>query len=276
MTTHTRILGTVSGVIALASLAIPAFAATGSLSLKTNLSASASTTRQENMEKRIEKTQDKGSAMIDQRIASLNAVLVRIQAMKNVTDAQKASFATSVQGEISALNALKVQISSDTGTTTLRVDVGSITKSLRIYALVEPQTNIAAAADRVGTLVATMNTLAGKFQTRLAAQPSLANLTALQATLADLNAKASDANTQSQAAVSETVSLKADNGDKTVMASNTAALKDARSKIQAATKDLVAARKDAQTIIEALKKSGSPVSASTTMSVSASASTTGR
>jgi hypothetical protein len=59
------------------------------------------------------------------------------------------------------------------------------------------------------------------------------------------------------------------------MASNTATLKDARSKIQAAQKDLVAARKDAQTIITALIKSDKAIMGKTGAATTTTGTTTG-
>jgi hypothetical protein len=98
-----------------------------------------------------------------------------------------------------------------------------------------------------------MQTLAGKLQTRIsAAQSAGNNVTVAQAALTDMNAKLTDANTQAQAAITEVSGLKPDNGDQTVMQSNTAALKDARTKIQTAQKDLVAARKDAGIIVKSV------------------------
>jgi hypothetical protein len=61
------------------------------------------------------------------------------------------------------------------------------------------------------------------------------------------------------------VSLTPDNGDQAHMQSNETALKDARSKIQAAQQDFVTARKDAIAIVKDLRIS---------VSASASASTT--
>ncbi|MDE2041367.1 MAG: hypothetical protein KGI59_03250, partial [Patescibacteria group bacterium] len=59
---------------------------------------------------------------------------------------------------------------------------------------------------------------------------------------------------QAQAAVAEVSPLVPDQGDKTVMASNTSTMKDARAKIKTAVSDLTAARKDALTIIQGLVK----------------------
>lgn len=258
-TQNTLIKASIAGaaILTLASTAFAQVGATVNVNASANITTGSSTKphgTRETPEQRMQGMQDRGGKEIDARITSLNNLLTRIQAMKNVSDAQKASFAASIQAEITTLTNLKIQIGGDTSTTTLKSDVQSITKAYRIYALVMPQTAIAAAADRVGTIAGMLTTVSGKLQSRLAADATLSANASLQADLTDMNAKIADANVQAQAAVSEVASLKPDNGDKTIMASNTAALKDARTKLQAATKDLQAARKDAQTIIQALKK----------------------
>jgi hypothetical protein len=86
-----------------------------------------------------------------------------------------------------------------------------------------------------------------------------------------MTAKVTDANTQASAAVSEIANLEPDNGNTTIAASNTAALKDARSKIGVATKDLVAARADIATIVKGVKGTGPKPTATTTASASATA-----
>jgi hypothetical protein len=88
------------------------------------------------------------------------------------------------------------------------------------------------------------------------------DVNALHTALADLNAKVIDAKVQANAAISETTNLKPDNGDAAILASNTAILKDARTKIQAARADIQAAFKDAQTIANDVRGKG--ITATTT------------
>jgi len=197
----------------------------------------------------------RGDKEIQVRIDSLNKLVTRIQDLRNVSDAQKASIITTLQGLITNLNTLDAQIASaDLSSTTLKESVKSITENYRVYALAIPQLNLFAASDRITTVINMMSVVGGKLQTRLAGASGVPNMAALQADLNDFAAKLTDANTQISAAVSEFAPLTPDQGDKTKMAANTAALKDARTKVQAAQKDVVAARKDAQTIINALVK----------------------
>ena len=74
--------------------------------------------------------------------------------------------------------------------------------------------------------------------------------------MTDITAKLADATTQANAAVTETASLVPDQGVQATATANTAALKDARSKIKTATSDLTAARQDFKTVAQAIKGLG--------------------
>lgn len=205
---------------------------------------------------------------LQRRITALQDLNTRVQAMQEVTATFKQSLANAVQTQITAFQALNAKIQADTDGATLKADIQSITQSYRVYALVLPQIHIAAAADRAVAIVSMMQTLGTKLNARIqAAAQAGANVTALTAALNDLAAKISDANTQAQASVSGSASLTPDNGDKTVMASNTAALKASRKALQAVQQDLVAARKDILTIIKGLPKIQANATASSTTSV---------
>ncbi|HEX4104270.1 MAG TPA: hypothetical protein VHZ04_02205 [Candidatus Paceibacterota bacterium] len=211
---------------------------------------------------------------ITRRVNSLNALSTRVNAMVKVSASDKASLSSTIETQITAMNTLQAQIAADAtanSTSSLKADIQSITKSYRIFALVIPQGAIEAAADRVMTITGLMTQLTGTLQTRItAAQSAGVDMTTSVSALADMNAKIADANTQAQAAVSETASLQPDNGVQSVMASNTAALKDAHTKIQAAQQDLVTARADAGTIVKALLAVKVSASASSTTSASSS------
>jgi hypothetical protein len=241
-----------AAAITLLAIAMPAFAQTGS---PTPTPAARGAKGAQALQQRMATTQTKADQLIDQRITSLNALITRVQGLRNVSDAQKASVVAMVQSLMTTLTNLKAQIAADTSTTTLKNDTQSITQAYRVYALVIPQLNIVAASDRIDTIVSMMSTIGTKIQARLATDSTLAAMNSIQSALSDFSAKLTDAGTQAQTAVTEVTALLPDQGDKTKMASNTSALKDARSKIQTANKDLQAARKDVQTIIKALVKS---------------------
>ncbi|MBI3572005.1 hypothetical protein HY091_00500 [Candidatus Kaiserbacteria bacterium] len=194
--------------------------------------------------------QQAGDREIDARVANLNRLLARVNAMVRLTADQKAAIAAIINSQITLLNTLKSKIDADIASSTLKTDLQSITKDYRIYGLVEPQINVLAAADRAGSIVDMLTAMSAKLASRVATSTNAATL---QPLLDDLNAKIADAKTQAQAAVSETATLKPDQGDATVMAANLAALKDARMKLKAAQLDLNAAAKDVRQILLGLR-----------------------
>jgi len=203
-------------------------------------------------QERVQFGQNRGDNLTTERINSLNQLLSRVQGMKYLSVSEKSSLAASIQAEITDMTGLQSKINGDTSTTSLKDDVGSITKSYRVYALVEPQARISSASDRILNIVSMLGTVVTKIQTRLASDSTASANATVQSDLADITAKTADATTQANAAVTETSSLQPDNGNTTIAASNTAALKDARTKIQAAQKDLQAAEKDVQAIVKIL------------------------
>lgn len=256
--TNKKIVTSIVSLSMVATMALPVFAETQIAPTSTAIRGEkvmgtrvSSTTI---MQQRIQREQEKGAAMIDQRIKSLNNLISRLQSMRNITDAQRAGFISTVQTLITNLTNLKTQIASETSTTTLKTELQSISQTYRVFALIEPQISVIAAADRAQTIINMMNTVVLKLQSRLASDPVASADSSVKAALADLTAKISDASTQIQSAITEVSALTSDNGDKTKFQSNLATLKDAHSKIQAAQKDIVAARKDVQVIVKVLVK----------------------
>ncbi len=263
MTLSNRIVSLLAGLIGI-SLLVPVFALAqtglGSDQIRSNATAS-STIFQAKMDKAKEKAQKE----IDRRIVSLNALITRVNAMTKVTDIVKQNLTTNTQNQIAALTALKAKIAADTDSDTLRTDIKSIAPSYRIFMLIIPQGHIVAAADREVTIINILAGIGAKLEARLqAAQTAGADITALTVVLNDMAAKLNSAQKHAEAALSGSATLTPDDGDKTKMASNEAALKAARKEIQAAQQDLVAARKDTETIIKALRTLNVGTSASTT------------
>lgn len=202
---------------------------------------------------------------ITKRVTDLNNLNTRVQAMKNVSAAEKSTLQNEIQTNVSGLTALKATIDAGTDATTLRTEEKTIMTSFRIYALIVPQGYILAGADRINTLDGLMTTLAGKLQTRISqAQAAGHDVSALQSALSDLTAKVSDAGTQAQNAQGGVSSLQPDQGNQSVATSNHAALVAARGDIKTASQDLQAARKDANTIAQGLKGLKGSTSSATT------------
>ena len=81
-------------------------------------------------------------------------------------------------------------------------------------------------------------------------------MTAINKTIADIQAKVADAGTQSTSASSAVTVLVPDNGNAATVTSNTKALQSARAMIKTATADLKAARTDTDSIKTALTAMG--------------------
>lgn len=245
--------------------------ATTHVSVLDRLSGNASTSvRAErdasNTQNRIENAQNRADNEIDARINNLNKLIERLGGMKLLSSTDLATLQASLNAEIQVLTNLKAQIAADTSTTSVKADASTIAKAYRVYLLVIPQAQIAAASDRINAVVTKLQAFGAKLQTRItAAQGAGVNVSAAVTAMADFNAKIADAKTQADAAVAETVNLKPDNGDKTVLASNKAALKDARTKLKTAGQDFAAARHDAAIIVGIVKGHGE-VHATTTAS----------
>ncbi len=243
-----------------AGAAVGASATVSTPAAKTSVSTKA--------EARVTTGKNHADQEIDRRITMLSDLATQVQAMVKLSATEKASIAASITNEIANLTTLKAKIDADTDITTLKADVKSITASYRVFALVIPQGRLQVAADKIGAAATSLSTLAGKLQTRItSAQTSGKDVAALATALTDMNAKLADANVQANAAVSHTVSLTPDNGDKTKLAANNAALKQARADIKIGLQDLQAARKDAGTIVTGLKG----LNASSTTSATTSA-----
>ncbi|MBU6323692.1 hypothetical protein KGQ55_03325 [Patescibacteria group bacterium] len=205
----------------------------------------------------LERAKQRADQEISRRVDNLTKALDRIDGMKRLSDTEKASLKTSIQAQIDSLTALGGTIASETATSTLRADIQSITKSYRIYALVIPQSALTAAADRVLSVATQMDALASKISDRLASAAGAGtDVSALQSALADMQAKLADAQAQANAAISEVSALAPDNGDQTIWQSNLSAMKDARSKVEAAQQDIVSARKDVEGIVQGIRGIG--------------------
>lgn len=207
------------------------------------------------MEKHNEKRVHSADAMITGRIAALNKLSSRLNSEKRLTAEQKATLSASLSATISDLTALEAKINAGTSSTTA-ADKASITKDYRVYELVLPQASIEASADRELEVVAEMQTLGTKLESRIAELKAKGMSTTVQdAAYADFTAKLSAAQVSAKAAVSVVAGLKADNGDKTIEAANKAALKTGRDDVKSAEASLKAARADVRVIVKANGKS---------------------
>ncbi len=208
-----------------------------------------------NSEERMRNAKERAQAEIERRIAGLQRLLLRIEAMKRVSDSFKGELKTTVDAEIANIEALAAKIEAGTSTSTLKADIQSITKSYRIFALIMPQANIAAAAERIVTITATMGEIGAKLKIRIdeAAATAGSDTAALSDELISLSAHIDAANTYAEEAVEGTANLEPDGGDETVLQANQAALQAAREKLRLAHEEIVAGRANIKAIIDGLK-----------------------
>ena len=201
---------------------------------------------------------------INARIASLNKLSARVSGAKHLSADQKSTINGELSTTLSDMTSLEAKIGTDTGSTTA-ADKATITKDYRVYALVLPQAAIVAASDRELDVVTQMQTLGTKLEARITANKAKGiDTTAQEAAYADFTAKVSAAQTSAQSSASAVAGLTPDNGDKTILASNTAALKTGRDDAKSAEASLKAARADIDVILKANHITAS-ASASTTV-----------
>jgi chromosome segregation ATPase len=197
----------------------------------------------------IDSARTRADQEIARRVSALNALLTRLSSAKRVSADEKSALTASIQGQIQTLTALKAKIDAETDLNDLKSDIKSITASYRIYMLVIPQGLIEASADRVSTIASQLTALSAKIDARLSQLASAGkDVSAQQSALADLNAKAADAQARASAALSLIADLSPDNGDAALAQQNKTALQNARADIKAATSAIKAAYKDAQSI----------------------------
>lgn len=236
----------------------------GSFNIAKAQISSPSAVRQQALSAREQTLKDKALQEINRRIASLNDLVLRIQAMKKLSDTNKVALNAEAQAEIQNLNSLSAKISADTTLAEITEDRKSIFIEYRIYLLFIPRIQILAAADRIIEFADSASELVVKFQSRIVQdQQSGKDTTEIQAALTDLMAKLTDARLQAKAAQDLVLPLKPDMGNTATAAANKQALQSARAKLVIARKDIAAALHDAASIITGLK---SPVTLRTSTS----------
>jgi hypothetical protein len=233
----------------------------GSVQQNLDLKEKVATKRAEIVDKRVENLKNRANTEIDKRVKSLNEQITGIQFFKKISDSDKTNLINQIQKEITDMESIRTKIQSDTDLNTLRTDVQSVTKNFRVYLLFMPRIAILGAADRVFYVSDNMTSEEGKLQDRI----KVSGLTSLQTTLDDAKAKIASARTGAQNAIDLVLPLNPDNGDKTVLESNLAALKSAREEFKKAHQDLITVMKDFKEIVKWLKKVSPTVTPTTSV-----------
>ena len=195
-----------------------------------------------------------GTTEIDRRISNLNAALLKLNATTKLTASDKTTLTTAINTEISSLNALKTKLTADTDLTTARADVQSIVNDYRVYVLLLPKTRLVASADRFTAVEGQLTQLVAKLQAKVgAAKAAGQNVTAMQTSLTDLKSKTADAQEKSTSTIAPLLALQPTDYNQ-----DHAVLVNYRNTLMAAHDDVMAARDDAKSVIQALKGVASP------------------
>lgn len=216
--------------------------------LMTASNASTSAVVKSKLAARDENLRTRAATEIQRRTTALQELLTRVGMLKHVPDANKTSYSTQIQSQISALAALKNKIDADTDTATLKTDVQSIVTSYRIFAVFVPQIRILAAADTISDVSDNLSSVWSRLQTRItSAKASGIDTSSWETLLSDMQAKVTDAKTNASEVVTEVSALTPEGypGNKTT-------LEDARKKLQTAQLSLKTAAQDGRKIIQAL------------------------
>jgi len=191
----------------------------------------------------------KADQEVDRRVTSINTIITRINAMKKLSDSQKAGLVAQANQLSADLGTLKNKIDADTDTASLKTDRMSIYTSYRVYMLFMPRMNILAAADRIAEVADQARGLVPTIQAKITQLSGNGkDVTALNGALADLQSKLNDATDKAQQAVNLVSSLVPDQGNTATTQANKTAINSARDMIKVAITDVKAARIDIKTI----------------------------
>jgi hypothetical protein len=189
---------------------------------------------------RLQRIIARGNLEIGRRLTTLGTLSSKIASATKLSSADAATLNGTVTSDTSSLSALKTQLDGDTTVTTAITDAQSIITGYRVYALVVPQVDLVKTADDQQVAEGNLGTLSTKLSARITAeQQKGTNVTALQATLADLNTQTANAQTISSSIETSVIALVPSdyNSNHTVLAGDHTQLVTAQGDIQKAISD---------------------------------------
>ena len=148
-------------------------------------------------QEQIIKLKQQGDKMIDQRIASLDKLIARIDNDKNLTSDEKTTLSLDVQNAINGLTVLKTKIAGDTTSVDLKTDIKQIVTSYKVYEILEPKMRILVIIDNLQDISNRLGPLAQKLQIFIDdLKGQNKNVSDLQILLDDINSNLSAINTK--------------------------------------------------------------------------------
>ncbi len=146
-------------------------------------------------QEQIIKLKQQGDKMADQRIASLNKLITRINNDKNLTSDEKTTLSSDVQNAINGLTALKTKIAGDTTNADLKTDIRQIVTNYKVYETLEPKMRILVVIDNLQDISNRLSQLSPKLKTFInGLNGQNKNVSDLQVLLDDINSNLSAIN----------------------------------------------------------------------------------
>lgn len=185
-------------------------------------------------------------------IRSLQRLLAKVAKSTTLTDSHRAALTAEINGLIAQLQALKVKIDAETTLEGLQADATALSKLFKGFHPVVKQVGLVMAADGVIAAGPKFDALETKFAALIAAAPAGTDTSKAQALLDDMKKQVAEAETLAGPLPAALLALtpaqfQAGAGDQV--------LKDARTALGKAQKDLRTANKDAHAITKLLVRS---------------------
>ena len=233
-----------------------------------NASSTTATTSSVSTHKSLPEIIARADATITKQIAAFGAPTDFVNGLTTVSKDQKATILYVVNSEIADLTKLKSKIDADTDVATAEADERMITTHFRVYELLIPQVYIEGSLYAVVDAVKIMSSFNPRYEEEInAAKSAGKDVTVAMKAYELYKAKLADANTQAGNALLRVTSLVPDNGNKKVLAFNTATLKSGQAHAKIALADLRSALvylKKTAAALEGSDKNKGPTSASST------------
>ncbi len=221
----------------------------------TSSTGSTNTTTTVSQNDRIARLKNKADTEIDRRLKTLNNLITRLNGtggkVQKLSATNKATLIAQITSETTGLAALKTKIDSTTYATVtdLATDVKSIITDYRVYLLIAKKVGIIVAADSELAAADRLSDLATKLQDKInTAKTAGTDVTSMQALHDDMMTKINDAKAKANAVETAVLALQPNDYNE-----NNDVLSGPIANLKAGRQNLLAAKSDAQTIIDDLK-----------------------
>jgi len=191
----------------------------------------------------------RAATAISTRDSALQGALTAVNSNHYLASADRSAIVSTINGDLTGLNALAPVIQADTTVSQARADYDSIFTSYRVFALVLPQARLAAAADDItGSVLPRLEDAQSRLESLLAGADQSKDTAAVQAAMADLQKQLSGMASNTSGVSATVLGYKPADWN-----SNHAVLAPARADLVSARGDAKQARADIETVIGAIK-----------------------